>query len=1376
MPYTDTLMAERTKAGRIEINTETVQTVDRLYPGTRQLRYEDLCTVDPAHGSTDDYSARHIASLHNLYLDLYAGKYIESDDFRHGLILSLFGREDVFVPTFELQVNPDTNVDDYTSLGEQLGGNRQYHVVPINLNNNHFVVIIGDSISKKALYFDGFNQDSTERKNILHHVNEHYQAFLRVIGMPKVELHYGPAPHQTDAHSCGLIALEVVRFVFREIGADLSKVEEAGFQLTTTVTRTVGREPLADGGNGFDVIKTLLQAWLLWLERELGGDGCRRILFHDLHTAPGGGPRTYEMGIRVGTNELPQLGKLPMFSAVPLDVLENWLASERFRQNLDDELFWKTFKFLTEAQNNQRLEDLISVFRNSFQPHNVAGLSADEDDTDLPCLHACCSLSGWQLAGITGPYSASADTNLPYAFYKGNLSRHTAANVFLITQFLNWLKGSNFSYAELAAAALLDRTLIDHETEWEERKQRLNFALNALDNIAAAKTADPCHGGGNNLGLRCENWRKQDQDDLRESARFRARPAQDVGYVGARIRSQIDRKKVRQHEDVFFSFGLEAWLSGEEGGNARCPKRLTESENLHADVRAAAALEGLTDTEVDHYFLHHGTYFPFHISYRKKYVTEKRHWDVPQLYALARDEAAWGFLHCNRTAEKAGLGESDLHKPNNWTRVIFPIFIESLANLQRIKKTVKQARKLRAKKRGRIYKHNDLDPDFMDEVAYLLGDEEDRPISPITGSILRCVHEKRFDPRDAMLSGNQLGQNGERFTAPFTHGENFHLRQSFRMSARTVRFSTYLTNMIRGKEHFSLWAWSREIFRSIPPDAALSMLDPSLGERPWGAAVPNDPQHLGLPPRRTFSLEFPHMPVDDIIDQPFNDDGIPRPILLSCPSPACCPQYQDLPPGELLNHFLKEHSLLDNQCEDCGLTFFTPEALDFHKILCLPRQLSNAYKHYQEFGHHVGGGDTCGHTPGSSRFYAAWDLRNHLKICGLLEEDRLSGQFFCVCGLQHSHRENDVRRHQGSAVHEVQMKFERGESVAEDKHVCTECGTLLGASPYTNSAHEQHCALKKEMWADGKAFEEKYKCTIVLDGAVDKKAQEENLKLFKSLATGRNKNARKSAAGLIRTIDAHPPPSDLPRSNKKVKVCDTCLATLSVEITEQAWNTHRASKKHLDAKNLLRCFQDPEHKDPKTDDDFKRLCHHLQTAYHGQDPTLVSNALRRMYFISIPPTSSPEEFRELADHYLGWRFPNRGKYKQQTVLERILALNPATAKFGACDCIDCCVFTLFSTPNKAKNSPHRREDGHMQNAGFLDGMVELMGGDADNKDDRVRSLLEIRQRYMALASDNTGSDDDEAPPKKRNKLASKSAQPPKNKKGGNIQSYFQPKG
>lgn len=82
----------------------------------------------------------------------------------------------------------------------------------------------------------------------------------------------------------------------------------------------------------------------------------------------------------------------------------------------------------------------------------------------------------------------------------------------------------------------------------------------------------------------------------------------------------------------------------------------------------------------------------------------------------------------------------------------------------------------------------------------------------------------------------------------------------------------------------SFWPLSRELFRSIPPDAALSMLDPSLGDQPWVADVPDDPEFRGVPPPRTFTINFPSLPVDDVIDQPLDDEGNPQMVRLSCPS------------------------------------------------------------------------------------------------------------------------------------------------------------------------------------------------------------------------------------------------------------------------------------------------------------------------------------------------------------------------------------------------------------------------------------------------------------------------------------------------------------
>lgn len=41
-------------------------------------------------------------------------------------------------------------------------------------------------------------------------------------------------------------------------------------------------------------------------------------------------------------------------------------------------------------------------------------------------------------------------------------------------------------------------------------------------------------------------------------------------------------------------------------------------------------------------------------------MTDKSHWGVPQLYALARYEVAKGIVECNHAAQEAGLGELDL--------------------------------------------------------------------------------------------------------------------------------------------------------------------------------------------------------------------------------------------------------------------------------------------------------------------------------------------------------------------------------------------------------------------------------------------------------------------------------------------------------------------------------------------------------------------------------------------------------------------------------------------------------------------------------------------------------------------------------------------
>lgn len=65
------------------------------------------------------------------------------------------------------------------------------------------------------------------------------------------------------------------------------------------------------------------------------------------------------------------------------------------------------------------------------------------------------------------------------------------------------------------------------------------------------------------------------------------------------------------------------------------------------------------------------------------------------------------------------------------------------------------------------------------------------------------------------------------------------------------------------------------------------------------------------------------------------------------------------------------------------------------------------------------------------------------------------------------------------------IKFDQGDIPAEDKTICPECNTLLGASNYTNQAHKENCELREEMRADREAFQQKYECTIMPDGAED---------------------------------------------------------------------------------------------------------------------------------------------------------------------------------------------------------------------------------------------------------------------------------------------------
>lgn len=63
---------------------------------------------------------------------------------------------------------------------------------------------------------------------------------------------------------------------------------------------------------------------------------------------------------------------------------------------------------------------------------------------------------------------------------------------------------------------------------------------------------------------------------------------------------------------------------------------------------------------------------------------------VGHLVALAREESETGLKECNDAAITEGLGEGDLYKAKNWTRVIFPIFLRALDKLIEVKEELRR--------------------------------------------------------------------------------------------------------------------------------------------------------------------------------------------------------------------------------------------------------------------------------------------------------------------------------------------------------------------------------------------------------------------------------------------------------------------------------------------------------------------------------------------------------------------------------------------------------------------------------------------------------------------------------------------------------------
>lgn len=280
--YPDDLVEERRRQGRIKPVGDVGERVDHLYPGVKLERYNELCEVDPLYKNLDMGATpyNYVASIHNIYLDLRNREWLDKDDLLCGLRLVLLGRKDVFLSPLELHYgegedSPFDGIEDFD------GKQRRFHVV-LFYHDKHFAVIIGDRNQGKALYYNMMPFTDELFRN----VKTRYARFLAAIGGPEVALSRGKGPEQTDSDSCGLLVLEAVRHVFREHAGDIAEAGEDAFSVARSMTDILGEGPVSPDEESQAVVAKLRRAWLLCLEKELGGDGERRVALWEL---PAGG-------------------------------------------------------------------------------------------------------------------------------------------------------------------------------------------------------------------------------------------------------------------------------------------------------------------------------------------------------------------------------------------------------------------------------------------------------------------------------------------------------------------------------------------------------------------------------------------------------------------------------------------------------------------------------------------------------------------------------------------------------------------------------------------------------------------------------------------------------------------------------------------------------------------------------------------------------------------------------------------------------------------------------------------------------------------------------------------------------------------------------
>ena len=486
------------------------------------------------------------------------------------------------------------------------------------------------------------------------------------------------------------------------------------------------------------------------------------------------------------------------------------------------------------------------------------GDAAELEESITPALHTrlipcsddrvrmVCDYTGLDMSWAPGPRRHSIEAIHPFAIVDGKIRYHAAANVCSVLVALNFLKKRH----PILILPLLSHWLNTHDDpDFQSRKASWSWTYNALLNTGIMNKIFHCTA---KRTTQVQQWQQWDQDkQLAVLDHFR------TGTFGAAIRDELVGWTPRQ----LFTGSETGW-----GGSAATAGTGIDWRVVHRQLERIGGEYGLTSQE----FRYHCTipgpgggwvFYPYHILSRP--LAEEMLWGWSTLWGMATAMLHRMRSNCNRHAEAAGLGESQMDP----LKLVYWWAHHLCQKIQRVKEQRPVA--------------------TAEEVAFHTLDRWGFPVVPWTGNILKASLCKLQDHGIPM-----------RFGLVWPEGEDFDPVEHFDFARCTVTIDAQATNLAMFNFPVSAWEGIREALSSVPLSHPFWRVEPELGLATWGPH--SDSQPTAQPPAREFDIPLAPIKPWLAAGEPLHD--------IQCTDCPGVVRFQT--PGLLVRHYQLQHRRL----------------------------------------------------------------------------------------------------------------------------------------------------------------------------------------------------------------------------------------------------------------------------------------------------------------------------------------------------------------------------------------------------------------------------------------------------------------------------------